>query len=196
MILFSVKLHIVQFPPIVDTSTKVVHFYHNPSNTMQPFTILPTYKNLTIEMVAGGGSGAFTNSYNGGAAGAGAGGYIKAYFHNNTSQELLCRAGGGAPLAIVDGDGSDGLGTSISFGVNALNCYGGEKGFRGAQESGNIHGRGGLGGETGNTPSFSAILTTVFGGDGTNANAGAINVMTSSCGSGGASFLEVVVEEG
>ena len=63
-------------PPIVDTSTKVVRFYHNPSNTMQPFTILPTYKNLTIEIVAGGGSGAFTNSYNGGAAGAGAGGYI------------------------------------------------------------------------------------------------------------------------
>ena len=61
--------------------------------------------------------------------------------------------------------------------------------MRGAQESGNIHGRGGTGGYTYVSPSFPAMLTTSYGGDGTNANGGATSVLTSSCGNGGASIF-------
>ena len=61
--------------------------------------------------------------------------------------------------------------------------------MRGAQETGNIHGRGGTGGYTSITDSFPAIVTRVFGGDASNANGGASGVMTNSCGNGGASFF-------
>ena len=72
-----------------------------------------------------------------------------------------------------------------------MTCIGGFPGKRGAQESGNIHGRGGNGGHTIIFPTvdFPLMLTRVFGGDGTNANGGASGVLTSSCGNGGASFF-------
>ena len=104
---------------------------------------------------------------------------------------MLVGAGGIAPT--MDGNGHNGGNTSldvtISSGNYSLYCGGGEKGLRGALESGNIHGRGGMGGFTYVSPDFPAMIITSFGGDGTNANGGAANVMTNSCGNGGASFF-------
>ena len=176
-------------------STKVQVYYYNASVVSYTFDILTTYKNLTIEMVAGGGSGAYTTTFYGASGGGGAGSYIKAYFHHNQEDEgtLTCIVGkGGSGVTTANTDGIDGSTTSVKFGDFTMTCLGGKGGIKGGELSGTVHGQGGDGG---NTQLSSTILTNppvcirVSGGDGSNANGGSANVLSRSSGNGGASYF-------
>jgi hypothetical protein len=174
-------------------STQVQGYYYNASVASTTFDILSTYKNLTIEMVAGGGSGAYTTTFHGGSGGGGAGSYIKAYFPNNQTGTLTCIVGkGGAGVTTANTDGIDGSTTSVKFGDFTMTCLGGKGGIKGGEISGGVHGFGGDGGDTQlstTTLTNPPVCIRVSGGDGTNANGGVSSVSSRSSGNGGASYF-------